>query len=153
MELSDWSNTKKLSKFGPKINFSHISFDIFGPRVLCTIYTEFCCHGKWGTGTRVTSLQHAAAAILNEGFSEIYQAVYMYLRLAVSVYSILKIVNLFIVEFFLKCECFCAFCNTKNMPRTASCRCPQHPAWGHVDDVVSLRMASAKEIAFEIAVP
>ena len=66
----------------------------------------------------------------------------MYLRLAVSEYSILKIVYFWIVEFFIKCECFCA---------SLSC-CPQHAAWGHVDNVASFRTASAKEMAIEIIV-
>ena len=39
-----------------------------------------------------------------------------------------------------------------NMPQTTLSCCPQHAAWRHVDDVASLCMASAKEMAIKIVV-
>ena len=78
----------------------------------------------------------------------------MYLRLAVSVYSLVEIVYLLTVECFFKCKSFCALLNAINMPRTALSCCPQQAARDrHVDGVTSLRTASAKEMAFEVVAP
>ena len=75
----------------------------------------------------------------------------MCLHLAVPVKSVLEIVYLSIVEVSFMWQCFCALLYAKNMPRMAASRCSQHTAaaWGHVEDVASLRSASAKEMAFE----
>ena len=39
IERFDWSNTPKMWKISQKIAFSHIFFDILGPRVLFALYT------------------------------------------------------------------------------------------------------------------
>ena len=51
MEPADWLKTKKTSKIGLQMIFSVLFFAFFGPRVLFIVSAEFCCHGKWGTGT------------------------------------------------------------------------------------------------------
>lgn len=51
MAAADWLKTKECQKSLQEMNFSRILLLIFDPRALYSVYVEFRCHGKWGTGT------------------------------------------------------------------------------------------------------
>ena len=75
MELSDWSNTQKSSKFDQKINFPTF-FAIFSvPESSEPYMTSFVAMGNGELGLLATYLQRSIAAILDVRFSEIVSSV------------------------------------------------------------------------------